>query len=309
VEALVQRVAMLATPDGDWVFEDSPEFRAVLGDPDPDYDATLFAVKNLGFIKFEMLGKSVIEIELHPRNVALPALLAVQEQLQSARITLFRIRHFDTDWRSEIFPSAERAMERLSELCAPPFAPPQSDKFLVEPKDYSSLFGTDVNPLRLMAQKWRVSFGYFDPSVISFAISHGLLSRLIVVGVHPHKAEPAFRFIGDGHANWLDRDYHFRCIGEKVEDQPDKEYGSWVSSFYKAVASTREPRYDHVTAEIQRPPGKFTTRYERLLLPWKTPSAEILVTLLSKGLKPGLEAGWLPEKPDRSVMRKLVKSS
>jgi hypothetical protein len=311
VEALVQRVTMLVTPDGEWVFEDSPEFRAILGDPDPDpdYDATLFAVKNLGFIRFEMLGKSVIEVELHPRNVALPALLAVQEQLQSSRITLFRVRYFDTAWCSEIFSTAERAIERLSDLCAPTFVPPPSDKFFVEPKDYSSLFRTEVNPLRLMAQKWRMSFGYFDPTLISFAISHNLLSRLIIVGVHPHKADPVFRFIGDGHSNWLDRDYHFHGIGEKVENQPDKEYGSWVSNFYTAVAATREPRYDHVTAEIQRPPSKHITRYERLLLPWKTPSAEVLVTLLSKGLNRDLDAGWMAAKPDRSVTRKLVKSS
>jgi hypothetical protein len=314
VETVVQGVTMLVTADGNWVFEDSPEFLAALGDPDPDYDATQFAVKNFGFIKFEMLGKSVIEITLHPHNVALPALLAVQEQIQSSRITLFRIKYFDTDWRSEIFPAAERVIERLSELCAPVFVPPRSDKFIATPKDYSSLFGADTHPLRLLAQKWKVSFGYFNPSVISFAINHGLLSRLIIVGVQPHKTEPVFRFIGDGHANWLDRDYHFQSIGEKVENQPDKEYGSWVSNFYKAVASTREPRYDHVTAEIQRPPGKYTTSYERLLLPWKTPSAEVLVTLLSKpvrwkGLKPDLDAGWVAEMSDRSVTRKLAKSS
>jgi len=305
----VQRVAMLATPDGEWVFEDSPEFRAALGDPDPDYDAALFAVKNLGFIRFEMLGNSVIEIELHPRNVALPALLAVQEQLQSSRIKLFRIKYFTTVWQSEIFPAAEGAIERLSELCAPSFTPPPSDKFFAQPKDYSCLWGTEMNPLRLLAQKWRISFGYFNPSVISFAINHDLLSRLIIVGVHPHKAEPVFRFIGDGHANWLDRDYHFRGIGEKVENQPDKDYGSWVSEFYKAVAITREPRYDHVTAQIRRSPDIYVTQYERLLLPWKTPSSEILVTLLSRGLNRGSSTGWTSAKLESSVTRKLVKSS
>ena len=54
---------------------------AALGDPDPDYDAVSFAVRNLGFIKFEVIRQSVVEIELHPRNIELPALLAVQQQL------------------------------------------------------------------------------------------------------------------------------------------------------------------------------------------------------------------------------------
>jgi hypothetical protein len=144
--------------------------------------------------------------------------------------------------------------------------------------------------------------------VISFAINHNIISRLIIIGVHPRKADPIFRFIGDGHANWLDRDYHFRVLGEKVENQPDKEYGGWVSEFYRGVASTREPRYDHVTAEIQRPPNKHFTCYERLLLPWKTPSSEILVTVWSRGLKRDPNTEEIPAKLDSSVARKLVKS-
>jgi hypothetical protein len=72
---------MLVTAEGQWVIEDSAEFLAAVGDPDPDYDSTSFAVKNLGFIKFQILENSIIEIELHPQNVELPALLAVQQHL------------------------------------------------------------------------------------------------------------------------------------------------------------------------------------------------------------------------------------
>jgi hypothetical protein len=167
VEALVQRVTMLATPDGEWVFEGSPEFHAALGDPDPDYDATLFAVKNLGFIKLEMLDQSVIEIEFHPRNVGLSALLAIQQQLQSMKIGLFRLKHFDVAWRSEITFGAEQAMARIADLCAPVHPPPSTDKFLSEKKDYLDLYRSGSSSLRVMAQKWRMSFGHFDSGVLS----------------------------------------------------------------------------------------------------------------------------------------------
>ncbi len=281
----MKRLTMLVTPDGQWVLEDSAEFLAALGDPDPDYDAAAFAVKNLGFVKFQELDGSVIEIELHPWNVELPALLAVQQQLLSTRIKLFRIRYFDTAWRSEILSSPELAVSRLSELCSPRYAPAIEDKFLVEPQNFSRLFDTAESPLRLMAQKWRMSFGCFDPSVISFAIKHDLLSRMMIAGIRPRRPEPTFRFIGDGHGNWLETDYHFRAIGEKLENLPDKDYGAWVSEFYKNVARTGEPRYDYVTAAIGSRPDTYFTRYERLLLPWKTPSDEILVTLSSRGIK------------------------
>src|SRR5437764_4536406 len=45
-EGLVKPLTMLATPDGKWVFPNSAEFFAALGDSDPDYDALAFAFKN-----------------------------------------------------------------------------------------------------------------------------------------------------------------------------------------------------------------------------------------------------------------------
>ena len=309
----MKRLAMLVTPDGQWVIEDSVEFLTAVGDPDPDYDAALFAVKNLGFIKFQILNSSVIEIELHPQNVELPALLAVQQQLLSTRVKLFRIKYLQTSWKSEILCSVEIAITRLAELCAPRFAPASEAKFLVEPQDFSNLFEAEENPLRLMAQKWRMSFGHFDPSVISFAIKHGLLSRMMIAGVKPQRPDPIFRFIGGGHANWLDNDYHFRAIGEKLENLPDKEYGGWITQFYKNVARTGQPRYDYVNATIQRRAGTHSTRYERLMLPWKTSSDEVLVTLLSRGIDagsgatPSLEpAGVESESP---IARKSARSA
>jgi hypothetical protein len=283
----VKRLTMLVTSEGRWVLEGSAEFLAALGDPNPDYDSTLFAIKNLGFIKFQMIDNSVIEIELHPQNVELPGLLAVQQQLLSSQVKLFRIKYFETSWKSEIMVSSELAIARLSELCSPAFAPPSSNRFIAEPREYATLFNKPEHPLGLMAQKWRMSFGSFDPTVISFAIKHQLLSRMMVVGVGPRRKDPVFRFIGDGF-KWLETDYQFYGIGESIENQPDKEYGLWVAEFYKSVARTGQPRYDIIRAAIQgRPsePGLFTTHYERLLLPWRTPTEEVFVTLSSKRLE------------------------
>jgi hypothetical protein len=306
----VNRLTMLVTADGEWMLEDSAEFRAALGDPEPDYDATAFAVKNLGFIKFQMLDNAIVEIELHPQNIGLPALLAVQQQLLTSTVKLFRIKYLDVAWTSEILCSAEVAVARLSELCSPKFAPITKDKFLVEPQDYSKLYDSEDGPLQLLAQKWRMSFGHFDPSVISFAIKLQLLSRMFIAGIRPSGGEPIFRFIGDGHANWLDADYHVRAIGQKMRDQPDKDYGAWVSEFYKSVASTGQPRYDYVTAAIERQPGPFVTRYERLLLPWKTPSDEILVTLSSRGLpNPGIGASRSSSEAESISIKNFSRSA
>jgi len=118
-----------------------------------------------------------------------------------------------------------------------------------------------------------------------------------------------FRFIGEGH-RWLASDYQVNGIGEHVENQPDKEYGAWVSEFYKSVASTGQPRYDLVSATIQtQKETPYVARYERLLLPWKTPSEEVFVTLTSKIVEPDLawESTWAAG--DNSLARKVARSS
>jgi hypothetical protein len=302
---------MLVTPDGRWVFPNSEEFLALLGDHAPDYDAVSFAVKNLGFIKFQIIGQSIIEIDLHPRNVELSALLAAQQQVMGCRIDLFRIQYFDTEWHSEILSSAENTVARLSELCTPISTPPTLERFIVEPRDLSVLFHDEENQMRPLAQKWRVSFGHFDPGIITLAVRHHLLSRLIIIGIRPREQEPVWRFVGDGF-QWMGGT-QLTLQGQKVGNISDKEYGGWAGEYYKAVAASGQPRYDLVTTQIQyeNEEGKpwRPIRYERLLLPWKTGSEEVLVTMCSKLVDPGIAMPSANSASESSVIRKFAMSS
>jgi hypothetical protein len=312
----VEHLTILISPEGQWMLPGTPDFFTALGDPDPDYDAVSFAVRNLGFIKFEVIRQSIVEIELHPRNVELPALLAVQQQLLSSDLRLFRIKYFDTSWHSEISSSVEGTIARLSELCGPHSTPMINDRFLVEPQDFGLLFEDEHNAFRVIAQKWRVSFGHFDPNIIPLAMRSQLLPRLAIIGVKPRQREPVWRFVGHGHG-WMGEEYVHKMIGEKVEDIPDKDYGEWASGFYRSVAESGRPRYDLVSTSVQyrNAPGKpwRPVRYERLVLPWKTPSEEIFVTLCSRTVDGGVAAkppsAWDEMAADSSESRKLVMSS
>lgn len=281
----MQRVVLLVTSDGQWVLPDGPEFLEALGDPEPDYDAVGFAIRNLGFIRFQMFEHSMIEIELHPRTVGLPALLSVQQEIMKSQVRLFRIKFLESEWRSEISSSADQVITRLSELCSPIFTPPETERFVLEPQDFASLYEDADNVLRPLAQKWRVSFAQFDPNVISLAVSHRLLPRLMIAGLKPNQPEPIWRFIGNEH-RWIGATYQVQGVGEKVENMPDKDYGAWATEFYKSVARSGQPRYDMVSGTIQfedesgRPRRWY--RYERLMLPWTTPSGEVFVTMCSR---------------------------
>jgi hypothetical protein len=83
---------LLVTPTGDWVLEGSREFLTVLGDPHPDYDAAMFAVRTLGFIAGRRY-EAMLEVILHPRNVQAGAVDAVVAMLGSSAAKLFRITY------------------------------------------------------------------------------------------------------------------------------------------------------------------------------------------------------------------------
>lgn len=300
---------MLVTADGRWVLPGSEEFLAALGDPDPDYDAVGFAVRNLGFVKFQVLDRLVTEIELHPRNVQLRALLALEKLLGEVGTNLFRIRYLEDDWRSEISASAEHTMGRLRELCAPVFEPPPSERFRVEARDPNLLFGAVHRDegLGLMAMKWRVSFGNFDQSVIGLASRNDLLPLMAIMEVDRHnKSVPVWRFLGKGH-RWAGRQYQLSGLGDKVENMPDKEYGSWVAEFHRAVVTSGQPRYDVVTAAMQMVeeagPPRQTIRYERLLLPWRTSSGEILITSCAAKLPADRMANLVRDESNNSAVK------
>jgi hypothetical protein len=303
---------MLITPEGEWMTVGSDEFLAALGDPEPDYDSVAFAIKNLGFIKFETLGNSLIEIEFHPRNVGLPGLLAAQQLLLSSPTTLYRIKYLSDEWHSEISSSAEHTVERLSELCVPTFTLPTIDRFNVEPKDLSELFNEEDNWLRVLAQKWRASFGHFDPSVISFAAKHNMLSRIMIAGMKPRGGDPVWRFIGDDH-KWIGTQYQLSGLGEKVGNMPDKDYGAWAAEYYRSVAELGRPRFDLIKGSIQYveeqgKPWKLV-RYERLMLPWKTPSGEVFVTMCSRILGRDVVSNSSSTAPGRPVADALAISA
>ena len=63
----------LVAPDGRCIENDSEKFLLeFLGDPAPDYDAKLFAVKNLGFVYYRR-GEAQLEVVVHPGIAAWPA--------------------------------------------------------------------------------------------------------------------------------------------------------------------------------------------------------------------------------------------
>ena len=110
------RACVIVGPNG-WFYQNSPEFLRELGDPAPNYDAVLFAVRNLGFVRLESFAV-LLEITLNPKHVEERTLQRVQRLLPASNAELFRVRYLDICWRSETLASARDASVRLFDLCA-----------------------------------------------------------------------------------------------------------------------------------------------------------------------------------------------
>ena len=317
VAELMQNETFLVSPEGRWLPEGSQEFLREVGDLDPDYDAAMFAVKNLGFIKVEIITELVVSITLHPSNVDLNSLIAVNHVLSKSTARAFCIRFLTTRWEREILPNAERAFERLHDLYSLAHLEDHrsSERFSAVRQDHERILSNDEHRLRPILQKWRMAFGQFDDTVLPFMARHGFLRRTVVVGVQPNDPDPVFRYVGDAF-DWLgDRDFAYRAIGEKVTNQPDREYGQWVAEDYRQTALRKLPQLDKVDAALRGRSGR--TVYDRLLLPWATRSSEILVTvssLVTEGataLAPALTTvgAGAAEAPPMPSVKKVAKSS
>lgn len=70
-------------------------------------------------------------------------------------------------------------------------------------------------------------------------------------------------------------------LGRELEEQPDSIYGEWLAVAYRELAEdgAPEPGLQLVEAVVKAPGGKSVrTRYERLLLPWKSPGGDRWIT-------------------------------
>src|SRR5690242_4049494 len=103
--------------DGCVMAADSPDFLvSVLADPEPDYDAPLFAVKNLGFVLFRRYAE-LLEITVRPAAVEPRAVISSLANIASSNAEIFRIKHLQADWHVEHAAQPREASAKFLQLC------------------------------------------------------------------------------------------------------------------------------------------------------------------------------------------------
>jgi len=275
-----KRVQVSVSPEGSVLTPGTDAFFERIGYANPDFDASDYVVRNLGFVSIARRSRDRMTIRLRPSLVSPNALDSALRILVSQRFAQGEIQRYERDWVSELWPNDPALLHRLVDLCEKA-QQVQEPRFGTRPLDIGTVSNDNSNPLKPLFQKWRVSSSIFDDTTMPFLINYGLDYRLSVVTA-PRVGEPLrFQFFGEGF-KFYDEHQKMRVIGAPLEDQPDREYGRWLAAQYNVVVETGRPSLDYVTARIQPDSGPSRrSRYERLLLPWRTNDDKVVVTCAS----------------------------
>tara|TARA_R110002096_G_scaffold162540_6_gene329654 strand:+ start:346 stop:1326 length:981 start_codon:yes stop_codon:yes gene_type:complete len=268
------------SPEGAVYAPGTEAFFERIGYSNPDFDAGDYVVRNLGFVSISRRSSDRVMVRLRPSLVSGQALDSALRVLVGQSFTQGEIQHYAKEWTSEVWPNDPAMLHRLVELCQKD-GETQEPKFGSKALQLDTLADTDGNPLRPLFQKWRVSDSVFDDTTMPFLIGYGLDYRLMVMTAQGSADPLRFQFVGEGF-KFYDAKQKANIIGAPIDRQPDPDYGRWLREQYSKVIESGKPSLDYVTASIHSGPGPGRrSRYERLLLPWRTADDKLLVTCAS----------------------------
>ena len=271
------------TQKGEWLRESDPRLADEIGFVDTKVDAVGFAVRNMGFVRIAFGDPGSLTIAFHPRNAEVPAIRSLVKRIEAMTVMRIELRYLAEDkWVGEIFASGPDAMRRVRMLCGIEASAQSRDRWHLQTVTPAELSTDENDALRLIYQKWRISFGTFSESFFSFAMRHQLLGRFILAGAKRPDDDLVFRYIGDDFSTFYTDEFRFNAIGKSVLQQPDRDFGEWAGAAYTAVVLSGTPRLDYIDAHLPGSQRGPWIRYERLLLPWKLPNGELLVSMSSR---------------------------
>jgi hypothetical protein len=224
-----------------------------------------YVVRNLGFIAAKEMGGS-LRISLRPAVVSPIAFSALLYWLHDRAADRVLVSFCDREWSHEMLRSRDEAVRRL--MARIDFGQGARDgDFLQESLPLDSL--PRQSPLREVLDVWRACGGKFDRNRLAPILERALNGRFVLVEAHPERPAMIIKDVGSGLSKpaeyWL-----ARSIGNRVEDQPDYDYGKWVASYYRDVIAKGEPTLGNVDAVINWPQqSRRSFRYQRLVVPFR----------------------------------------
>ena len=224
-----------------------------------------YTIRNLGFVAVKEMGGS-LRISLRPAVVSPIAFGALLYWLHDRVADRVLVSFLDQDWSHEMLRSRQDAVSKLLARVDLGQGVRQGD-FLQQELPLESL--PEASPLRGVLDLWSGSGGKFDRERLAPLLARALKGRFVLVEASPDRPSLVIKDVGGGLTKpakyWL-----ARSIGNRVEDQPDYDYGKWIAGFYRRVVATGVPSLSDVDAVINWPQhSRRSFRYRRLVVPFK----------------------------------------
>ena len=242
---------------------------AAFGYRDPDFDFPAYAVRNLGYVMVAA-RQNAIRIRMRPVFVGHRTLDALMAHLACHETMRVAISYFDAAWHHEVSGDGRAARARLRAIVEACARKEGGQPFVAARRNIAGVLHKAGEPLAPVLRRWLD--GAPPEGLAAFLDSCRLYDRAMIVERERDTGRFVFRHSGQN-IRLYDRSWADTAVGRHVEDQPDPAYGAWIAGACRAIDECQVPRYELVTAQVDRPgaaAGQW--RYERLMLPWRAPT-------------------------------------
>lgn len=225
-----------------------------------------YTIKNLGFVGIDRRSTSAAAIKLRPQTVAPMAYARLMHWLSEERLARMLVSTYVLgDWQHALHGGTLAAYHAITAAVR---AADRDGNFdtavLSRPADLNLL--QEGSPLYRAVQYWRDLHGEWDQCGTLSELGKILSGRFVLFEMRAG-GDFVVRDFGDGLPDcavaWLKW-----AIGQRVQDQPDKQYGWSCALAYEASVQRCEPALQDVDAYVQWSRKRQRRRYKRLLLPF-----------------------------------------
>jgi len=243
---------------------DSRQLRAAFDSPYSGGEFIEYAVKNLGFIAINVFGASC-QARLRPDLVTERAALSLLEWITTTRLDRMVVSAFDKEWSNELLRMTD-VPNRLAQMLTHS-GRARPDDFLSRTLDTSSIGNRPL--LRDLIHAWPHIVGQYEFDALITLLRGVFKNRLVVVKRPTETPRLLFHEVGEGLLYSAYDTWRACAIGAPVEEQPDRNFGRWVSRIYEEASTESSPRIEAVDAIMRWPhAGRSRHRYKRLIFPF-----------------------------------------
>jgi len=254
-----------------------------------DFDLTKYLIRNLGFVRFRRI-RSDARITLYPKFLTRAAYEKLAWIIVDQECARHILEHVEDSALMEIIPGMDDSIARLGDLASAGGEVVRAD-FYNEELSLRRLNGTRrLAPLARLMRRWRAHHGSAPAELDRLFADPGLRGRAMVVRML-NDERGIVEYAGNGFS-CFDSGWQRSVIGRDIWEQPDPSYGHRVAEAYANTYRSNEPRLEFVEAAIRTPGCSLRrSRYERLLLPWRSRGASFVSAV--SVLRTSFSTDWL----------------